>query len=241
VPYPAIVKPAYHARFSERFGVKGFVANDPAEAVAHVRRGAAHGYRMMLQEIIPGKSDRLYTLGSYLNRAGEPLALFTGRKLRQNPRVFGTCRVGESCPAPEIVELGLRLLRALDFWGISQVEFKLDPRDEQFKLIEVNARNYQWQHLTTACGANLALTAYRDALGEPMTPLVASTGGKRWALSLTDLLMSPAEILRGQTSLGEWLGGWHKVAVDGIFSLRDPRPGWRYLGNLLRKRAGGAA
>lgn len=251
VPYPAIVKPAYHAGFWERFAAKGFVANDPGEALEQVRRGEAHGYRMMIQEIIPGDADQLYTFGSYLNQQGALLAQFTGRKLRQHPRMFGTCRLGECCPAPKVAELGLGVLRALGFWGISQVEFKLDPRDDQFKLMEVNARNYQWQHLSTICGANLAYVAYRDVLGQPVTPVSAPGAGdampapvgrthsgarigKRWILAATDLAVTPPEILRGETSLRSWLGSWRGVVVDGIFSLYDPRPGLYYLRNKIR-------
>jgi predicted ATP-grasp superfamily ATP-dependent carboligase len=238
-PYPAIIKPAYHARFSERFaGIKGFEAHNPEETLAHYRRGTAHGYQMMIQEVIPGEPDHLYTYGSYLNRQGEPLAHFTGRKIRQHPRMFGTCRLGECCPAPEVEELALRLLRALDFWGISQVEFKLDPRDGQFKLIEVNARNYQWQHLTTVCGANLAYAAYRDAVGEAVAPTQASAYGKKWVLAASDLVLTPGEILQRQTSLGSWLRSWRGVAVDGIFSWRDMRPGLQYLGNQVARRIG---
>jgi predicted ATP-grasp superfamily ATP-dependent carboligase len=236
VPYPAIIKPAYHVKFSERFGVKGFVAEDPAAALRAFRRGANYGYQMMLQEIIPGDANRLYTYGSYLDRNGRPLGQFTGRKLRQNPRMFGTCRVGESCPAPDVAALGLRLLHALDYWGISQVEFKLDPRDDQFKLMEVNARSYQWQHLATACGANLALLAYRDALNQCVAPVFADDYGKRWSLIASDLVMTPREIARGQTSLRSWLNGWRGLAVDGIFSFRDPKPGLRYLKNRLVRR-----
>jgi D-aspartate ligase len=239
MPYPAILKPAYHVKFSERFGVKGFVTTNAADAVEHFRRGAAHGYQMMIQEIIPGEADHLYTYGSYLNRDHVPLAEFTGRKLRQYPRMFGTCRLGECCAAPEVADTGLRLLRALGFWGISQVEFKLDPRDNVFKLMEVNARNYQWQHLTSACGANLAHAAYQDALGQPLAPTRATGYGRRWALLATDLMASPREILRGETSVRGWLSGWRGVVVDGIFSLRDPRPGWRYLVIQLRRRLRG--
>ena len=179
MPFPVILKPAYHARFSEHFGAKALVAHDPDQALEQYRRGAALGYDMMMQEIIPGGPERLYTYGSYLNPQGEPLAEFTGRKLRQHPRTFGTCRMGECRAAPQVVEQGLRLLRALGFWGVSQVEFKLDPRDDQFKLMEVNARNYQWQHLATVCGANLAHAAYRDAIGKTVTPTVASAYAKR--------------------------------------------------------------
>jgi predicted ATP-grasp superfamily ATP-dependent carboligase len=238
VPFPALIKPAYHVHFSEAFGVKGFVAVSPEEALEHYRLGAARGYQMMAQEIIPGSSDRLYTYGSYLNRKGQPLAEFTGRKLRQNPRMFGTCRAGECCPVPQVVELGLRLLRALEFWGISQVEFKLDPRDGQFKLMEVNARNYQWQHLSTACGANLALAAYQDAVGNPQVPVRATEYGRRWILAASDLMLTPREILRGETSLRGWIQSWRGVAVDGIFSWQDPRPGLYYLGNQLARWLG---
>lgn len=239
VPYPAILKPAYHVKFAERFGVKAFVANTATEALNHYRRGAAQGYQMMIQEIIPGEAHRLYTYGSYLNREQVPLAEFSGRKLRQYPRMFGTCRLGECCEAPEMAELGRRILSALGFWGISQVEFKHDPRDSLFKLMEVNARSYQWQHLTTVCGANLAYAAYRDVLGQPQEPVLAVSYGKRWVLAATDLLVSLREMQRRQLSLSDWFSGWRGVAVDGIFSLHDPRPGWRYVSGQVARRLRG--
>src|SRR5207247_5948621 len=55
--------------------------------------------------------------------------LFCGRKLRQTPPGVGTCRVGEAVWVEEVVEQGLRLLRELEHTGLSQVEFKRDPRD----------------------------------------------------------------------------------------------------------------
>lgn len=241
LPYPVIVKPAYHAKFSERFGVKGFVADSPRRAVEYFCVGRDHGYDMMLQEIIPGEPDHLYTFGSYLNRQGEVLAQFTGRKLRQRPRLFGTCRLGETCAEPTIVDLGIKMLRALGFWGISQVEFKLDPRDHQFKLIEVNCRSYQWQHLATVCGANIAQVAYLDMLGASPAPQIASTKPQKWILLTSDLVMSPIEAMRGQLSVKNWLKGWRGVAVDGLLSIRDPLPGLAYIWNKLRRPMGSSS
>jgi predicted ATP-grasp superfamily ATP-dependent carboligase len=238
LPYPVIIKPAYHASFSERFGVKGFLANNSDETLTLYRRGVEHGYDMMIQEVIPGGPERLYTYGSTLDPEGKPLAQFTGRKLRQNPSRFGTCRLGECVYAPQVAELGLRLLRALGFWGTSQVEFKLDPRDNVLKLIEVNARNYQWQHLSTVCGANLAHAAYLHALGEPVRPVEANAYGRRWILAASDVALSLREWARGQIRLVDWLAGWRGVAVDGIFSVRDPAPGLHYLWNQTRRRSG---
>ena len=59
-------------------------------------------------------------------------------KLVQMPRGFGTCRVGEARWREDVVEQALALLRALGYHGIAQTEFRLDPRDGRFKLMEVN-------------------------------------------------------------------------------------------------------
>ena len=80
----------------------------------------------------------------------------------------------------EVVDAGLALLRALWFHGISQVEFKRDPRDGRFKLMEVNPRLWQWHGLAAACGVDLPLIAYRDLTGEQVEP-VSKNGARRSA------------------------------------------------------------
>ena len=91
--------------------------------------------------------------------------MFCGRKLVQMPRGFGTCRVGEARWRDDVVEQALALLTALGYHGIAQTEFRLDPRDERFKLMEVNPRLWQWHGLARACGVDLPRIAYLDVLG----------------------------------------------------------------------------
>ena len=121
----------------------------------------------MVQELIPGGDDELYTVGSYIAADGAVLGLFSGRKLRQSPPGIGTCRVGEAVWVQENVDAALRLLRAFDFHGVSQVEFKRDPRDGRFKLMEVNPRLWLWHGLAAALGVDFARIAYLDLLGRP--------------------------------------------------------------------------
>jgi predicted ATP-grasp superfamily ATP-dependent carboligase len=232
LPYPVIIKPTYHVEFGERFKSKGFVAHTPAEALAQYQRAAE--YDLMIQEIIPGDASYLYTLGSYISRDGAPLGIFTGRKLRQVPREFGISRASESIAAPQVIDQGLRLLHALGFWGISQVEFKLDPRDGLYKLIEINARSYSWQYLATACGVNLAYLAYQDALGQSVPSVTSHTYDKRWLLLPVDFVLTPLEILRGQYALGAWLKTLRHVSAAGIFSWDDPKPMLPYLWQRIR-------
>ena len=45
--------------------------------------------------------------------------------------------------------------------GLSQVEFKRDPRDGVLRLMEINPRLWQWHGLAAACGVDLPRIAYR--------------------------------------------------------------------------------
>lgn len=179
--YPVLVKPAQPVAFRARFGVKAFRCASRSELDR--RFDEARAFRPLVQEWIPGGDDTLYTVGSYVTRDGEALGLFSGHKLQQTPRAIGTARVAEARWLPELAEVALRLLRELDVWGVSQVEFKRDARDGRFKLIEVNPRLWEWHGLATACGVDLVRIAYLDAIGERPAPVRMRGDGKRWAIT----------------------------------------------------------
>jgi predicted ATP-grasp superfamily ATP-dependent carboligase len=181
----------------------------------------AEAYAPMLQEVVPGGDKELYTVGIYLDAAGRALGVFCGRKLRQTPRSrklvprgVGSCRYGESLWLPELVEDSLRLLRACDFTGIAQVEFKRDPRDGRFKLMEINPRLWMWHSLAAACGVNLAHIAYLDLTGRPPQPRTSEGRSKRWAITL----------MRGERPVVA-----RPPSVEPLLSLRDPKPALVYL------------
>jgi predicted ATP-grasp superfamily ATP-dependent carboligase len=217
--YPVLVKPSDPTGFRREFRRQAFRCVTRAELDDAFER--ARPYDPLVQELVPGGDDELYTLGSYLDRAGEALAVFSGRKLRQTPPSVGTCRVGEAVWVDAVVDQGLVLLRGLGFHGLSQVEFKRDPRDGAYKLIEVNPRLFQWHGLAAACGADLPKVAYFDLLGAPLPPVRSNGASKRWAITL--------------------MGGSRPALVrppyvDAILSLDDPRPAAAQLAGLVRRR-----
>ena len=120
--------------------------------------------------------------------------MFCGRKLVQMPRGFGTCRVGEARWRDDVVEQALALLDALGYHGIAQTEFRLDPRDGRFKLMEVNPRLWQWHGLARACGVDLPRIAYLDVLGRPQRPVRSGPqhDGRRWVVAAAHLRASRA-------------------------------------------------
>jgi predicted ATP-grasp superfamily ATP-dependent carboligase len=216
-PLPALVKPARAPAFRRRFGVKAFRCETRAEVAAALER--AREFDPIVQEWVPGGDDRLYTCGSYVAANGAPLGLFSGRKLRQTPRVVGTARVAEAVWVDEVVEQGMALLRELRLWGISQVEFKHDPRDGKYKLIEVNPRLWEWHGLAAACGVDLPLIAYRDAVGERPEPVRMERGGLRWAITLA----------RGARPTPQ-----RPRYIDAMWARDDPMPALVHLARVVR-------
>ena len=215
--YPVLVKPAHPVGFKQRFGRQAFRPESAGELDRAYRE--AEEFAPMVQELVPGGDEELYTLGSYLREDGEPLGLFSGRKLVQVPPLVGTCRVGESVWVQEVVDAGLRLLRELRFHGISQVEFKRDPRDGRFKLMEVNPRLWQWHGLATACGVDLPLIAYRDLAGEDVPPVSMNGERRTWAISLMP---------------GERPAVPRRSYVDAVFARDDLKPGLVLASRVVR-------
>ncbi|HMI99805.1 MAG TPA: hypothetical protein VK488_08240 [Gaiellaceae bacterium] len=226
IGFPVFVKPSENIVFKRIHKRQAFVCRDASELEYAYETTA--DYEPMVQEFIPGGDSALWSLGTYISADGNPLAVFSGRKIRQTSENMGSARVGEALWDDEVVESGLRLLQALRFHGIAQVEWKRDPRDGQLKLIEVNPRLWQWHGLTGACGADVVQIAYRDLVGEPVSSARTDSSGKRWAIGLMS---------------DHGVSVQRPPYVDGVFALDDPQPGLvnagRFLLNPLRPGSAG--
>jgi len=214
---PVLIKPEEHVGFKQRFRRQAFRCETMEEVDEAYSR--AEEFEPMVQELIPGGDDTLYTVGSYLDRNGRPLGVFSGRKLRQTPPGVGTCRVGEALWVQDAVDAALRLLAAFDYFGLSQVEFKRDPRDGKFKLMEINPRLWQWHSLAAACGVDLPRIAYADLVGETPEKATMNGHGKRWAITLMP---------------GESPAFQRPPYVDAVFARDDPKPAAVHLARVVR-------
>jgi predicted ATP-grasp superfamily ATP-dependent carboligase len=217
IGFPVLVKPEHPIGFKQRFRRQAFRCETAGE-VEHAYERATE-FSPMVQELVPGGDDTLYTVGSYLTREGRPLGVFSGRKLRQTPRGIGTCRIGEAIWVQPAVDAALRLLREFAFFGLSQVEFKRDPRDGRFKLMEINARLWQWHGLAAACGVDLPRLAYADLVGESPAEATMNGHGKRWAITLLP---------------GERPAPQRPPYSDAVFAADDLKPAAVHLARVVR-------
>ena len=247
VSYPAILKPTestyWHTReFTSllRRGLlqgraKVVLCHNPDELVATYRRIAAHDSRLVVQEVIPGEDSRLAYIAFYLDRTSKPLGMFAGKKLRVIPTGFGSASYVRSFHDPELEAVAMKLLTASCYQGLGGLEFKKDPRDGTYKLIEFNTRFGMWDGLGARCGVDLAYLAYNDALGQPVEPQLDYRDDVIWVDWQRDLRAALDYRRKGELSIPQWLGSLRGEKMWAIYSRDDWKPGAAFTLALLGK------
>lgn len=229
VDYPVIIKPAVMHEFYHQTGSKVFLCKDRGELLEGYAKAVKiiDPSEVIVQEIIPGPAANLYSFGSFYKGAGQ-VAYVIGRRARQIPMDFGKASTYvELFDEPGICEPSLKLLNALRYYGLSEVEFKYDPRDGMHKLLEINPRTWKWHSIAGLVGLDLPYMLYCDLLGinDPdgkIKPGI-SHGGK-WIDLYTDLYVSTAEVVKRNMSIGGYVRSAKGPKVMGDLSLADPMP-----------------
>ena len=232
VPYPCVLKPDDSRAFYRAYRAKVLLAGGPDELRRRVAETAARGLRMVAQEIVAPPPGGFFSVCSYLDAGARPRGVFVGRKLEQYPPGFGTSCLADARFDAKLADAGLRVLVALAYHGISEVEFVWDEARGQHLLLDVNPRPWKWIGLPVAAGVDLPLLAYRDTVGEPFDA-PPQRDGLRWVF-LRDYVRLVRErtgtVADAQVTKEEWLDlvrGRLPAAgslVDAVFDPDDPEP-----------------
>jgi D-aspartate ligase len=226
VSAPLVLKPAIKENFFYTTHVKAWRTDTRDELVAAFRRAAAivGDGEIIVQEMIPGGGEQQYAYCA-LFRGGEALASMTVRRRRQHPSDFGRASTYvETIDLPELAGVSARFLRAVDYYGLVELEYKHDPRDGQYKLLDVNARTWGYHTLGGPAGVDFPYLLYRDQLGQPVQAAHARPG-VRWVRLATDVPNAVRDLRAGELAPGAYLRSLRHVDTEAVFSLRDPLPG----------------
>lgn len=224
--FPVFLKGLYTPEWRRVFGGtrKGFVVGNIDEMRAKVGEALKQGVRVLAQEIVQGPDTNNVEFHSYFSISGDPLAVFTFRKLRQHPINFGIGCAVESNDDPELVDVGLRYFKGLGYRGAGQAEFKRDERDGKLKLIELNPRYWQQIALTTACGINIPLVQYLDLTGQPLPPINEVKIGFKWINIYMDVQSFLGYRREGELGVKDWLKSLVGPGMLSDFAWDDPGP-----------------
>ena len=234
VDYPCVLKPDDSRGFYSAFGAKVFVVDSPAAFVERCAAAAAYGLTLVAQRWIGTQPGGFWSVASYLSPGGAPRGVFTGRKLEQWPPDFGTSCLADARWDADIADAGVRVLQALGYHGISEIEFVQDAATGRLLLLDVNTRAWKWVGLPVAAGVDLPLLAYRDAVGEGFDS-GPQRDGTRWTF-LRDYLplvrTGAATVPEAQVTKAEWtalLAGTPSGLVDAVHDPDDPEPAYDVL------------
>jgi D-aspartate ligase len=223
---PFAIKPAIKEHFFYATKAKAWRANSHAELRTLFQKASdlAGPGEIMVQELIPGGGEQQFSYCAFF-RGGQAVGKMTVRRRRQHPLEFGRASTYvESVDIPILEELSERFLRAIDYYGLVEVEFKLDPRNGQYKLLDVNARTWGYHSLGARAGVDFSYMLYSDQVG---LPVQVSKGrpGMSWVRTTTDLPAAMMAILSGDTDWKAYLRSIKNCNVDAVFSPTDPIPG----------------
>jgi predicted ATP-grasp superfamily ATP-dependent carboligase len=223
--YQVFIRPIVTQDFSEAFeGRKGFVANSEAELLDQFAKVRARNIKVLFQELIPGPASNIYGIAGCFGHDSQVLALFGYHRLRGWPPVIGLNTLIESMPLSKLrpqADLLVAYLRSIGYYGIMEAEFKLDPRDGRYKLLEINARSWFQNSFPTRCGLNIILRAYLDALGRATSYTDDYCAGIKWVNFLQDIAASVGE---GEMMKASWIRSLMGVEDHAFFDLHDPAP-----------------
>ena len=223
---PFAIKPAIKEHFFYTTKAKAWLANSHAElrTLFHKASELAPCGEIMVQELIPGGGSQQFSYCAFF-RDGEAVGKMVVRRRRQHPLQFGRASTYvETMDIPILEELSERFLRAIDYYGLVELEYKLDPRDSQYKLLDVNARTWGYHSLGAEAGVDFSYMLYADQIGLPVS-VCKGRPGVGWVRTTTDIPAALAGILRGDTSLKGYLRSLQSCDAEAVFSLSDPVPG----------------
>jgi predicted ATP-grasp superfamily ATP-dependent carboligase len=222
---PFVIKPAIKEHFFYATRAKAWRADNRAELAAVFGRAAEIVGRgeVIIQELIPGGGAEQYAYCAFFRR-GQAVASMTVRRRRQHPSDFGRASTYvETVSVGELAEPSIRFLRAIDYYGLIELEYKRDPRDGRYKLLDVNARTWGYHTLGRSAGVDFPYLLFRDQVGAPVEEAHARPG-VRWIRVATDLPNAVRDIRAGTLRPGEYLRSLRGVDTEAVFSLRDPLP-----------------
>ena len=225
-PFPVILKPAIRHKPTSLAIPKAWRADNREALLARFKEasGLIPAENLIIQEVIPGGGEAQFSYAA-LCKDGFPLASVVAQRLRQYPKDFGQFSTFvETISEPRVAESAERLLAATRFTGLVEVEFKKDPRNGQFKVLDINPRVWGWHTLCVRAGVDFSYLLWLLARGEPV-PRLRGRAGERWIHTSADLRVAIGEIWSGSFSLASYLRSVRGAVESAIFSWDDPIPG----------------
>jgi D-aspartate ligase len=224
---PLVIKPAVKEHFIYATKAKAWRADTREELDELYARAAevVEDGEVMVQELIPGDGRHQFAYCAFF-KDGEAVGSMVARRSRQHPPEFGRASTFcETVDLPELEAPSLRLLRELGYYGLVELEYKLDARDGRYKLLDINARTWGYHTLGPRAGVDFPALLFQDQVEGTAVAPRRTEAGVGWVRLATDLPTAAVEIVGRRLSLRDYLGSLRRADTEAVFTRDDPLPG----------------
>lgn len=245
VQFPVVIKPARSVVGAAKHVVR--YAADLVELRTQLRALPPESFPVLVQQRIVGPGVGIFLL--VWN--DETLAVFSHRRLRENPPSGGGSVYSESTTADDrLVEQSRRLLDHFKWRGLAMVEFKLDRATGIAYLMEINGRVWGSLQLSIDAGVDFPSLLVAAACGQQPQPVTRYRVGVRLRSWWPDVdhLLARVRHSRERLALPPDAPGKSAVVKDFFrwrvgdhmetFRFTDPAPFFRDSADWIRRRAG---
>ncbi len=237
IKYPCLVKPVDSPAFVRKFRRKLFVVNNEMELLEAIERSKTERLEVIIQRIIPGFDDHMYTFDAYLDQNSKVTHWTTCQKLRQYPINYGASVYTQHKYVQELFNIGAPFLEVIGWKGFAEIEFKKDADTGNFYLIEVNVRTTTLNVLLKKVGINMPLLAYKELTGQPIgTKSVTEEKNLVFWYAFEDFFAVREYLKKGQLALMKVLLSYFRPKAHAIWDWRDPAPFLAFFIKIIGKR-----
>lgn len=230
IKYPCIVKPTDSPAFVAKFRRKIFKVQNRAELEDAIKKANDAGLEVIVQRIIPGFDDHMYTFDAYLNQESKVTHWVTCQKYRQFPINFGASVYTVQKYVPELYEIGAKFLEDINYKGFAEIEFKRDAETGKYYLIEINARITTLNSMLLKAGVNFPYITYLELTNQGIgTKAVTHDTNYAFCYAYEDMLAIKDYIKTGQLSIPKIIPSLFKKKTYAIWDWNDPRPAFTFL------------
>lgn len=237
--YPIVIKPSVSQRWEKNKTKYQRVqmAFSESELVKKYKILFDKKYPPIIEEYIPGTGYGFF--GLYNNT--KLRASFVHKRIREFPVGKGASTLRESSGNKKVKKFGDRLLKLMNWHGVAMVEFKMDSRTNEPKLMEVNGRFWGSLNLPISSGVDFPYLLYRMTKEKNIKPVHRYKIGvkSKWFMGdvfrITSILTNSYDRklnknIKKLREVKDFLKFREKDMYYDMFSVDDPLPG---LVNIL--------
>jgi predicted ATP-grasp superfamily ATP-dependent carboligase len=179
---------------------------------------------LMIQEMIPAATSEDWFVHGYCDSRSNPVAVFTGVKLRSYPAFAGPTTYARSVRNEALQEQVSAFLTGIDYQGILDLDFKFDKRDGRYKLLDFNPRvGAQFRLFVDADGTDVVRVHYSDLTGQG-SEVGAQIEERTFVAEIQDLVASRSYRQRYAHPLRNWWRTLRQADETAWYDPDDPLP-----------------